>query len=295
MGTIAKPQIKSVSFLRKYFLSNPLFLWGIFLDVCMFPLALLMYFIKWMHPKDLDESVGGPHDESKHTVVLVHGSGANEAQWLINRIHLGKRYNVYSVQLNEIPANPDEDINVYVERLREKIEDISKLGSQNIAREKLILIGHSMGGLVVAKYAQNVSEQNEYYRSPDSVITIGTPWRGAPALGQGIIFDTVRHHQMTPGSKFLSELKLNPDVNYFCFGGKADLQVPLSHSHPEENCEHRLEDSKGNVLRFSHLAGHTSALFDITMWKTIHRIIDECVPSVEEVHSNHGAKVNKNE
>jgi len=255
MGTIAMPRIHSLSGVAHYFCNNPWFLWGILLDILVLPFALLMFCVKWLYPHDLDQFKTSRTNPNP-VVILVHGSGSNEAQWLINRIHLSYSFDVYSVQLNSVPANSHEDIDLYVDKLRDKMRTI------NIRDRKVVLIGHSMGGLVCAKYATIVHDIGNI----TDIITIGTPWRGAPALNW-VKFDTIRHTQMTPDSDFLRTLVFRDKIRYYCFGGKADMQVPFSHSAPLGYYH--------NVRKIQHYSGHTSALFDVVMWRRIHLFINE--------------------
>lgn len=245
-------QITSYKSFFKYFLSSPQFLWGIFLDTLVLPLALLMFLIKWCYKKDLDQLFSHP----KHLppILLVHGSGANEAQWLITRLYLKSKFNVYSVQLNTLPQPPTSDaIEDYEPIIAQKVQNI-----YDDCQQKVILIGHSMGGIAAAYYAEHHKDSTKYIKQ---IITIASPFRGAPAL-EFIKLGTKRHHQMTKDSVFLMKLYnlLNQSIHeYTCFGSHFDFQVPYQYTylnHP-------------NMVSISYPWGHTSAILFPTIWKHI--------------------------
>ena len=240
--------------LIEYVFYNPQFLWGMILDLLVLPLALVMFCIKWMYPKPLD--VFYPRYSHAPPILLVHGSGANEAQWVFAPWYLKGRFNVYTVQLNELPASPKTSIKSLAEIVDQKVQQIYQDTGQPIT-----LVGHSMGGLVSAWYAEEFPHTEIYLKQ---VITIASPWRGAPAL-QHLNLGTVRHSEMTPGSIFLQQLSermRRPRHLYTCFGSPYDFQVPR-----EYTCVNHTK-----VTSKTYPWGHTSAIVMPTIWWFIRTI-----------------------
>jgi len=245
-------QITSYRSLLKYFFFSPKFFWGIILDMFVLPLALLMFIIKWCYKKDLDNLFSHP----KHLppILLVHGSGANEAQWLITRLYLRSKFNVYSVQLNTLPMPSTSDsIEDYEPIIAQKVQSI-----YDECQQKVTLVGHSMGGLAVCYYAEHHKDALKYVKQ---IITIASPFQGAPAL-DFVKMGTKRHHQMSPHSVFLTKLHnlLNNSIHdYTCFGSHYDFQVPHPYTHI----------SKPNITSITYPWGHTSAILFPTIWQYI--------------------------
>ncbi len=59
------------------------------------------------------------------------------------------------------------------------VEEIKDLYSKNQEEEKVTIVAHSMGGMI-AKLAILELEQQGLHHMVDKLITIGTPWLGAP-------------------------------------------------------------------------------------------------------------------
>jgi pimeloyl-ACP methyl ester carboxylesterase len=249
-------RVESWSHLACYVWGNPKFWWGLFLDTLVLPLALLMFFLKWMDPLNLDRFY--VRKPNRPSLLLIHGSGANEAQWLISYLYLKSKYNVYSVQLNRLPSNHEdsiEDLSLIVLR---KLEEIQMENES----EKVILVGHSMGGLVAAHCVE--------HHQPDGVqlvVTINTPFNGAPGL-TFLNMGTVRHKQMTPQSEFLTQLNEKMKLTnhcYLCFGSSYDFQVPHAHAKPIH--------FNPSVGFFTHPFGHTSAILFPHIWNRVKQFV----------------------
>ncbi len=242
--------VKIISYrgLVKYFLSNSRFLYGALLDLIALPFALLMIVVKlvWSSPLDLFYS---NRVCDKTPILLIHGSGSNEAQWLPARFYLAHKFDIYSVQLNTLPKAADHSILDCISIIHDKITEIKTKNNNSV-----ILMGHSMGGLVAIKYAEL------YPASIKCVITISSPLHGAPAL-EYISFGTKRHNEMCSNSEFLCGIKYNPDLQYIHFGSKYDFQVPHTHSMRQHS----------NSLNIYYSAGHISAV----LFPYIFRVITE--------------------
>jgi pimeloyl-ACP methyl ester carboxylesterase len=104
--------------------------------------TVLLHPLGWFSPKELktDREGGIP-------VILLHGLFQSRACWTWTRYQLrpfGYR-NVYS-----IPLPPWKDIETLTERVARTVDEVRHA----LDVEKVILIGHSMGGIVARNYLQ---------------------------------------------------------------------------------------------------------------------------------------------
>jgi triacylglycerol esterase/lipase EstA (alpha/beta hydrolase family) len=186
------------------------------------------YFIRY----DLDDTLFKNKGDYKKALLLVHGSGVTELNFLsarniINKLmkKTNKYYKVYACNLNEYCANKNEIIEDYCKKLYDKIQ---KIKDDNV--EEITLIGHSMGGLVSAYCAEN------YDIPVKTIITIGTPWQGSPILKPLIDilwYKGKRYRQMLPGSKWLDTLHeqiKKSKITYYAYGSNLDYVVPYKYS-----------------------------------------------------------------
>lgn len=158
-------------------------------------------------------------------IVLVHGSSGNQSEWMDALPFLTatfKGHPVYGFSL-DLPYNPktgrqviekwwqnnsiwmkwwlarqhDWTIEQYAMELGKRIHD-AKL------KTPVILMGHSMNGLICAQY-ELTNPQNVH-----CVIAFGSPFRGSPLLNYRLVKwcgnNSKRHGQMTPRSDFLASL-----------------------------------------------------------------------------------------
>lgn len=224
---------------------------GLLLDLVLFPLILLMYIIKYFHVTDIDKHLP---KQNKPPILLVHGSGSNEAQWLISSIYLKHKYDIYMVQLNTIPADHTAGLDDMSLILDSKITEILKVNNQ-----KLTLVGHSMGGLICAAAAK------KYHTYIKRIITINSPWNGASML-HNVMFETKRHHQMLPNSAFTLECQTNMNV----------YNVDLTVVYNEYDMQvHACDAVPTHVQQFKTVnygCGHTNVILHKKLWKLLELI-----------------------
>lgn len=227
-------------------------------------LAMLVFIpmrlIKVFKHEPFDQWAYSEKSNSTTAIVLVHGSGVNEAQFIPARRILarlaGNDLRVYSCDLNakgSYQSNPTESIETYAARLEYYIR-------QNVLTQKtdkLVLVGHSMGGLVAGFLVDRLPV--------NLLVTIGTPWQGARALKwvygyPG--FNTERHKQMCPNSDFLRKLKekvKNSKVPLMTIGCEFDFQV----------LEHDAHLWIDNEILYSTYTGHISVIILENLWRTV--------------------------
>jgi len=139
----------------------------------------------WMGADRLRPSVERP------PLLLVHGYGCSRAAWWWLRHRLEVRgWVVATINLEPIYT----DIEHYVEPLARRIDEV--LAATGAAR--LILVGHSMGGLVVRAYLRRYGAEKV-----TRVVTLGTPYGGSELARIGF---GANGRQMVPGNDWLTRL-----------------------------------------------------------------------------------------
>ena len=139
----------------------------------------------WMGPDRLRPSVARP------PLLLVHGYGCSRAAWWWLRHRLEAHgWVVATINLEPIYT----DIEHYVGPLVQRIDTV--LAETGAAR--LILVGHSMGGLVIRAYLRRHGVDKVL-----RVVTLGTPYGGSELAR--IAFGA-NGRQMVPGNDWLDRL-----------------------------------------------------------------------------------------
>jgi triacylglycerol lipase len=99
-------------------------------------------------------------------VLLVHGYGCNSGYWhFMSRALRRSDISHYTIDLEPVFAGIDQ----FVPALHARIEEICRQTGQ----QKLIIVGHSMGGLVARAYLRDHGAARVA-----RVVTLGTPHRG---------------------------------------------------------------------------------------------------------------------
>lgn len=185
--------------------------------------------------------------KDKVPILLLHGSGFNESQWIWGRFFLrNKNYgSIFSVSYEKglVTNDPKQGIDdCAMGKVRDKILEIKKLTGQN----ELVLIGHSMGGLVASYYAEHLAKED--HCNIRHVISIASPWQGTPVIKQLLTkkCHEKRYVQMSPNSPFREKLIANAlcseqtgQRTYYTIGSKADLLVPFPHSSLAQDLPHQ--------------------------------------------------------
>lgn len=179
-------------------------------------------------------------------VILVHGYLQNQTDWIWFKRHLQGVPHVgpiYSFNL----CSPFDSIAKYAEKLKQEIADIKAETKQ----DKIILIGHSMGGLVCSYYSEFLAKPGEIVK----VITLGSPFQGTrlAALGYG---ENVQ--EMSPNSSFLQDLTSRIEQSAIAYHHVAsqidNMIVPWQAAFPP----HHHQNSNNNLILEDH--GHLRLL-----------------------------------
>lgn len=128
-------------------------------------------------------------------VLLIHGFFCNHAVWSAVAKDLRHRGidSLYTIDLEPVLGS----INDYAEQVSRRVEQIC---SQTGARQ-VILVGHSMGGLVARAYVHWLSG----WRRVAKVITLGSPHHGSE-LTKLLLLKGPNTRQMDRGSRWLARL-----------------------------------------------------------------------------------------
>ena len=167
-------------------------------------------------------------DEALHTIVFVHGLGANRASLYPVQAYLAARGHRRQYSFSYPTLGSIESCAI---TLKERID-------RDIKGGRIDLVCHSLGGLVGRFYVQQLGGARRVHR----MITLATPNMGTHATAW---LPTTAVRQMTPGSPFLTHLNGLPPpkgVQLTSFGVDADLLVlpPINakapfgthHQHP---------------------------------------------------------------
>lgn len=235
---------------------------AILIDLCLLPFfvpLILLYFLGYKPKTHLIKH--------KTPILLLHGSGFNETEWIVGRLFLGKKYgSVFSLSYDDMFGRKiHKGIDDFAkEEIRNKCREICELTNQ----KEIILIGHSMGGLVASYYAENVAKLDDI--KVKRVISIASPWRGSKSIdgAKKLItrYNSKRYNQMSFDSPFSKELRATASQNdiYYNIFSSNDLMVG--------NMSGTISDQTGQ----SNLSycGHYSIIVNPFTWQIICRLLD---------------------
>jgi triacylglycerol lipase len=161
---------------------------------CVLSFVLIFPFERWwMAPDRLsggaDQAVGRPG--ARPPVLLVHGYSCSRAAWWWLRRRLeAAGWRVATISLEPIYGSIDD----FVEPLARRIAAVlAETGA-----ERLLLVGHSMGGLVARAYLQRHGAARV-----ERLVTLGTPHQGSRIAHIGLGENA---RQMQPDSAWLQAL-----------------------------------------------------------------------------------------
>lgn len=144
-------------------------------------------------------------------IILLHATGFNESEFVVGRYYLNKKEygSVFSFNMEGIlTIDGEKGVDDLAKGIvREKIKEITNLVECN----RVILIGHSMGGLIAAFYFKNLAKEDGI--EVKFVFPIGSPARGTPTAALferytcGLIASEKRFHQMGNEENFCTNLR----------------------------------------------------------------------------------------
>lgn len=176
-------------------------------------------------------------------ILLVHGYLNQATVWQVfkKRLEATGLGPVYAISL----GYPFRSLKTYAEKVQKKALEIAK----ETGRDDLLLVGHSMGGLVSSWYATKLAPKN----TVKGVITLGSPLNGTPmariALGPNA-------REMQRNSEFLRELNeaiaKAENISFYHIGTHCDeLVIPGFSAKVEGNDYYMFDDLGHTALLFS--------------------------------------------
>jgi len=173
------------------------------------------------------ESSSSPHMKAHaaptaRPVVLIHGFGGTNASWCVIAQALRDR----GVTIDTMTYPP---LGSSVEQLADQLASAVKRILSQTGAEKVHLVGHSLGGVVIAQAIAGGGLDGVV----DTVVTLGSPFGGSPWADVLPINDIVR--ALRPGSPLLSRLASAPipiDIRWLAVTAALDVIVPGRRSVP---------------------------------------------------------------
>lgn len=160
-----------------------------------FVIFLLLYSVVqpferwWVNPRSVKLTPG------QLPVLFIHGYSCNEAIWWAMRRYLHRQGigSLFTLNLEPVFGNIDQ----YAQQVAERVTEINMLYGGN----QVILVGHSMGGLVARNYIHNYGGKQRVAK----LITLGSPHQGTEHASFAFV-ESASVQQMRPGSPWLAQL-----------------------------------------------------------------------------------------
>lgn len=200
-----------------------------------------------------DESTGDAcHDTP---VVLIHGYGHNRSAWYVVERHLRGAGFHRITTLNYNPLR--DDVATIAEKLRDHVELVRRLAGV----ERVHVVGHSMGGIVLRWFVQELGG----HAMVDTAVTVATPHAGTvSAFLAAPLGPTAK--QLLPGSVVLRRLARSArpgPVRWVAYYSNLDLLVQPCRSAVLDHAALRAT----NILVKDH--GHLSILLSPALARSI--------------------------
>ncbi len=143
----------------------------------------------WMRHRSVRSAAG------QLPVLLIHGYSCNAAVWWAMQRHLHKQGigSLFTLNLEPVFGNIDQ----YAQQVAERVAQINLLHGA----DQVILVGHSMGGLVARNYIHNYGGKPRVAK----LITLGSPHQGTEHARFAFV-ESISVQQMRPGSLWLAKL-----------------------------------------------------------------------------------------
>ncbi|NVM37393.1 MAG: alpha/beta hydrolase, partial [Candidatus Lokiarchaeota archaeon] len=116
-------------------------------------------------------------NNSQNTLILIHGAGGNSNIWE-NQFYLKIDYNIIAIDLpshNKSSKFPELSLDLYVDGVKKLVDSLKP--------ERLILGGHSMGGVIIQEY---------FFRYPNDVSALILCSTGGRMRVSQFIFNSIK-------------------------------------------------------------------------------------------------------
>ncbi len=223
--------------------------WLLLLETGCLLLTIIMRPLGWL-PEKLPET-----GEEHHTpIILLHGLFQNRScmYWLQYQLRATGYTRVISMN-----TPPWRDLETLTEELAKKVDELHLKWKA----EKVILIGHSMGGIIARNYIQNRGGSKQTL----AMITLGSPHHGSKLAPFAV---STMGKMLLPGSEFLrqfNQVKWPQEVKAFSLYTRYDNIVLPAESAKMDGAQNiELEGM-----------GHTSLLFHPKSMQTVTQTLSE--------------------
>jgi pimeloyl-ACP methyl ester carboxylesterase len=208
---------------------------------------------------------------NKTPILLIHGSGACQRQWDIFRLFIqGKDVgHVFSLNLNKSAfVNDKTNINNYAEKqIAEKINEMKKLyENAGYKMDEVVLVGHSMGGLVAGAYSTTQEEKTGV--KVKALVAINSPWSGSPLADVFLSEKTIPDNAFRTNSQYTKELReavikksfKDKEFKLYTVNSHLDPLVSVSSSSLEIAPSHQM---------YRYLHDHFTSMLDFNLARKI--------------------------
>jgi pimeloyl-ACP methyl ester carboxylesterase len=210
-------------------------------------------------PFQVNWKLPAPHNHAQRPAVLmIHGFVCNRGLWAPLARWLNQRgYWTSAISLEPVWGSIDAYLPMMHQAVNEALQE----------HDQVILIGHSMGGLVIRNFLRDCSEQQRARIA--QVITLGTPHRGTVHASYGFGLNAA---QMRRDSPWLQELS-RAEVERGGLGVPAS--IVLSHHDnivAPQAIQYPQAVKPGDMTQFAGI-GHLSLAFHPGVWAHIESLL----------------------
>ena len=154
-------------------------------------LTILLRPLGWLQPQN-----PGSKDSASPPIILLHGLFQNRSclLWLQQRLKTAGYSQVISIN-----TPPWRDMDASTESLAKKVDELRI----KLKVEKVILVGHSMGGMIARNYVQHRGG-SAYV---EAMVTLGSPHHGSKLAPFAL---SAMGKSLLPGSEFLTKFNSIP-------------------------------------------------------------------------------------
>ena len=174
-----------------------------------------------------------PFNPKKIPVVFVHGAGGDPSQWAPLIDHLDRTR--YQPWIFYYPSG--FRLNICAEFLAETLRKV--LVGNKLANNKIVVMAHSMGGLVSRSLVNMIVEKGVEQKFRVLFLTLSTPWGGHQAAQMGIDYAPAvipSWIDMIPNSPFqqaLFQTPLSSKIDYYLLFGFKGGQNPFTNGNDD--------------------------------------------------------------